>query len=462
MCGFLFVKLRVPGDDIDFDQPCRFILRRGPSGRRLSNFYFNNSYSLNFVHYLLDVSGRSAFQPLTVPSTGAPRYTILFNGEIYNYKELCSGAPSDTHCLTELTLAYGPKFGGMLRGEYALFIYDHFNQEVHVCTDQFSTKPLAIGWNQNTGEFGVASYPSALRSIGLNETSFIPPNFSASFSLLDQKTWQLPNEIEYKSRSYLYNLEQHSFNFEAWESAFLSSVSSRALHGSLPIYVPLSSGYDSGAICLALNLLKIPYRTITIDSNENSTVLSERQIENRSRSCLESVVLPAITHEQKMKTRLDIEKNCEPFRYTHAELKLSDDDGALGAYVIAQTARKYGWNVCLSGCGADEITSDYGFGGAKFYLHSEFGGLFPESLQGFFPWKKFYGDTMRSYLFKDEFILGAHGIEGRYPFLDPVLTQAFLSLAPSMKNLEYKAPIAAFLRRHNYPFEMGVKRGFSP
>jgi hypothetical protein len=96
------------------------------------------------------------------------------------------------------------------------------------------------------------------------------------------------------------------------------------------------------------------------------------------------------------------------------------------------------------------------------YYHSQFGGLFPEQLQGFFPWKKFYGDTQRSYLFKDEYILGRFGIEGRYPFLDKAAVQQFLSLTADRKNARYKAPVAVFLERHGYPFEESVKRGFSP
>jgi asparagine synthetase B (glutamine-hydrolysing) len=65
-------------------------------------------------------------------------------------------------------------------------------------------------------------------------------------------------------------------------------------------------------------------------------------------------------------------------------------------------------------------------------------------------------------LFKDEIIFGYHGIEGRYPFLDRDVVQAFLDLDPELKNLEYKAPIAHFLREQDYPFEPQKKRGFSP
>jgi len=39
----------------------------------------------------------------------------------------------------------------------------------------------------------------------------------------------------------------------------------------------------------------------------------------------------------------------------------------------------------LSGMGADELFSDYGFAGQKIFAHSNFGGLFPDDLTGFFP-----------------------------------------------------------------------------
>ena len=106
--------------------------------------------------------------------------------------------------------------------------------------------------------------------------------------------------------------------------------------------------------------------------------------------------------------------------------------------------------------------SDYGHAGTRFYYHSEFGGLFPQELEGFFPWKKFYGDTQRSYLFKDEYVLGRFGLEGRYPFLDRDVVQSFLALTPELKNREYKAPVAEFLRRYSYPYESGKKCGFAP
>jgi asparagine synthetase B (glutamine-hydrolysing) len=231
--------------------------------------------------------------------------------------------------------------------------------------------------------------------------------------------------------------------------------------------VCLSSGYDSGAITHALNILELPYHTFTIRAGENESVLAAR-VKRNARFCLSHTELPGLSKSASKKISHLISSEVEPFNYTHREshllrLSLAQDQGALGAFSIGELARKCGIKVVLSGCGADEIISDYGIMGSKIYPHSEFGGLFPRSLtDGFFPWKKFYGDTQRSYLFKDEIIFGHHGIEGRYPFLDRNLVQAFLNLDADLKNLEYKAPIADFLRKANYPFEPQRKRGFSP
>ena len=57
-------------------------------------------------------------------------------------------------------------------------------------------------------------------------------------------------------------------------------------------------------------------------------------------------------------------------------------------------------------------------------------------------------------------VAGLFGIEGRYPFLDRQLIQAFLQLTPALKNQRYKHCIASFLEAHDYPYEANVKTGF--
>merc|ERR1711988_1441319 len=76
-----------------------------------------------------------------------------------------------------------------------------------------------------------------------------------------------------------------------------------------------------------------------------------------------------------------------------------------------------------------------------------------EKLRAIFPWENFYNGSQRNYLAKDEYVTGAYGVEGRFPFLDTSLVQEQLYLAASLKNTYYKAGIQLYMRRHGYPYE---------
>jgi asparagine synthetase B (glutamine-hydrolysing) len=123
-------------------------------------------------------------------------------------------------------------------------------------------------------------------------------------------------------------------------------------------------------------------------------------------------------------------------------------------------AIKNGNKIFLSGQGADEIYSDYGFLGIKKYPHSNFGGNFPETLENIFPWPSFFNSSMESYLAKEEYVAGSYGIEARYPFLDKKVVQEFLNLKSEVKNSHYKSVLYYYLRENNYPFVEDEKIGF--
>jgi asparagine synthetase B (glutamine-hydrolysing) len=168
-----------------------------------------------------------------------------------------------------------------------------------------------------------------------------------------------------------------------------------------------------------------------------------------------------------------IRKRTEPFQYTidsvcpitgHASYReyvnLIDDGGSNWLALVCERAKKDGIKMYLSGMGADEVFSDYGFRGNKHFGHSNFGGLFPKDLSAIFPWNSFYGSSMESYLAKEEYVGGSFGLEARYPYLDTKVVQEFLNLTQNLKNSVYKSVIDNYLTMHNYPFARGEKRGF--
>ena len=122
--------------------------------------------------------------------------------------------------------------------------------------------------------------------------------------------------------------------------------------------------------------------------------------------------------------------------------------------------RRRGGLIYLSGSGSDEIISDYARDGRKIYPHSCLGGRWPADLAPIFPWCSFYGGSQRAFLMKEELVSGAHGIEGRYPFLDPKVVQEFLWLTPSQKAAHPRKPLYDYMMRHNCPIDFSEKKGF--
>ncbi len=87
-------------------------------------------------------------QPMT---TADGRYTIVFNGEIYNFRELRPKLEgqgvrfrtrSDTEVLLEAYAAWGREALGKLRGMFACAVWDHKEQRLFAARDRLGVKPL--------------------------------------------------------------------------------------------------------------------------------------------------------------------------------------------------------------------------------------------------------------------------------------------------------------------------------
>ena len=78
-------------------------------------------------------------------------YTLLFNGEIYNFKELrqeCENngyhfkTEGDTEVLLALYIRFREKCLDKLNGFFAFAVYDQESETVFVARDRFGIKPL--------------------------------------------------------------------------------------------------------------------------------------------------------------------------------------------------------------------------------------------------------------------------------------------------------------------------------
>ena len=436
MCSIIGCNFEIK----DLEYVNHFLKFRGPDHTSV-----HTRESWQFVQNLLSITGDFTPQPFT---SDDGNIVCIFNGEIYNYDEL-GDYKSDGECLIPLYEKYGFDFVKHLDGEFAILIVDFSKRIILASTDVFSTKPLWLGKNGDKIMF--ASYESALERANFRNRFKMPANKAVVFDLETIKPI-------YNTSLYVFDLNQHKESYDDWLAAWKSSIYKRTKNIRERIFIGLSSGYDSGAMACELQNQGVDFKTYTIEAEETKHILSARF--RRHNKPFEYV---RFTRQRFEECKKILTERCENFTYrfyNHQESVYSDKASA-GMAHICSLANEDNIKIYLSGQGADEIYGDYGFGGRKIYQHSSFGGQYPQDLENHFPWRSFYEGTQVSYLAKEESVSGGFGIEGRYPFLDTKLVQEFLWLSNDLKNKTYKSVIHEYLKENNYPFDEGVKIGFS-
>jgi asparagine synthase (glutamine-hydrolysing) len=140
----------------------RVISHRGPDE---CGIYLSQLATLGNVRLsIIDIEGGQ--QPLSDPSG---RFWIVFNGEIFNYKELRTDlerkgnifkTKSDTEVLVQLYALYGNKCLNLLNGQFAFAIWDKLKEELFIARDRVGIRPLF--YNIRAGVFSFASEIKAL------------------------------------------------------------------------------------------------------------------------------------------------------------------------------------------------------------------------------------------------------------------------------------------------------------
>jgi asparagine synthetase B (glutamine-hydrolysing) len=434
MCSVLITNRKIH----NFEQVNYYLQFRGPD--HTSQVEING---ITFVHNLLSISGAFTPQPFQDQDIVA-----MHNGEIYNY----GSYPSDGYLLIPTYLQHGEVFTQQFDGEFAVVLVDFRDNQLIFSTDIFRTKPLWYAINGS--EFGISTYRTPLERLGFHSVKPVPANTIMSINLVNMA-------LRTVGQVYEFELEQHKDSFADWTQAFENSIRKRTERLRERIFIGLSSGYDSGAIACELDRQNVDYAAYTVLGKEPTAIVDQRR-RNNHRYITPTQEIYNLAHQF-------IVDAAESFRYTISSsssdynefgLNLQDDSGSNGLSMVCALAKSDGHKIYLSGMGADEIFSDYGYGGKKIYAHSNFGGLFPEDIASIFPWNSFYGSSMESYLAKEEYVSGAYGIEGRYPFLDRAVVQEFLWLTADLKNSAYKSVLNNYLKYHRYPFVPNQKIGF--
>lgn len=252
------------------------IAHRGPDGEG-----FFNAPGIALGHRRLKIIDLTdnARQPMT---TADGRYTIIFNGEVYNYLELrreIEGqfswrSTSDTEVILNSYALWGPRAVERWNGMFAVAIYDATEKTLFCVRDRLGIKPFYYHFDGGRLLFGseikallvggARREPNGARitdflSHGLydhtNETFFDGIEKLPAGHYFVVRSGGAPRPIRYwylpeaAARATVLGTESHVL--EAFEALLQDSIRLR-LRSDVPVGVTLSSGIDSTSLLLRL------------------------------------------------------------------------------------------------------------------------------------------------------------------------------------------------------------------
>ncbi|GDX24916.1 asparagine synthetase B [Actinomycetes bacterium] len=345
---------------------------RGPDD---SGTYVNNGIGLGMGRLAI-VEIAAGKQPA---SDATEQINMVFNGEIYNYRELrheleqCGihcRTSSESEVIINLYLKFGLDFIGKLNGMFAIAIHDARDNSLHLIRDRMGKKPLWIS-QLNDGTLFFASEVRALMlarpdrtlrtnmvaevmqygyinapNSAFNEIGQLPPASALTWreGKTTTSTYWIPDFDTKVNVSYEDALET--------TKKLIEESVSRRLISERPLGSFLSGGYDSTIVTAYMSKLmseKVQTYSIGFHSAQFNEAHHAKQVANYLGTDHHEEILnpdPALVVE-KISHVLD-----QPFA----------DSSVVPTYLLAKFAREK-LIVALGGDGGDEV-----FGGYDRYL----------------------------------------------------------------------------------------------
>jgi asparagine synthase (glutamine-hydrolysing) len=347
--------------------------KRGPDSRGI---YRDGNVALGQTRLAIIDLSPGGSQPMTDASG---RYTIIFNGEFFNYREhrdfvLGKGynlkSASDTEVLLYLYIIEGEKCLQRVNGFFALAIYDKQEQTLFLARDRAGVKPLY--WYRDDDRLLFASEMKALLDIGipkrLDEVSlftyfqlnYIPGPYSIfkdvlklepghylklniqSAHLKIEKYYEVPQPgqenilISYdEAQKKLYGL--------------MDGAVERRLVSDVPLGTFLSGGIDSSVVSALAARHTKHLKTFSIGFRDEP-LFDETHYANLVAKKIDSDhTVFSLTNDDLYNHLFNVlDYIDEPFA----------DSSALNVYILSMHTRKH-VTVALSGDGADELFGGY-------------------------------------------------------------------------------------------------------
>lgn len=374
MCGFIgyFSTDNVGYDRAEvLDKMGETIAHRGPDSK---GAFLDEYAALGFRRLsIIDLAGGD--QPI---HSADGKYVIVFNGEIYNYRELraelirdhgCTFATnSDTEVILQTYTIHKEKTASMLRGMFAFVIYDKENHSFYGARDYFGIKPFYYAFMDGTFLFGseikgFLPHPAFRKEVNPDAMKmYLEFQYSPLKETMFKDVFKLipGHYFTYESGKFsdtayfepTFSPEKRSFDNAARiiDETVLSSVDYHQI-ADVEVGSFLSGGVDSSYVASTVRPMKTYSVGFKIDGFDETGLAEELcktlGMPNKKKEITPDEFFAALPHVQY--------HSDEP----HANLS------AVPLYYLADLASK-DVKVVLSGEGADEF-----FGGYDWYIQSD-------------------------------------------------------------------------------------------
>lgn len=387
MCGIAGYVNKRTGADL---QPALLnaaecLSKRGPDTR----LALKVSDNIGMAHARLSIIDTSdvANQPM---QDSTRRYTIIFNGEIFNYRELYNrflqGTPlkstSDTEVLLHLYIKLGKDCLQHLNGFFAFAIHDKETNGLFIARDRYGIKPLNIYQDEHLLVFAselkaITAFPIA-KSIDYNtlclylQLNYIPDGHS----MLNGVTKLSPGHCATINGQGAFSSEEYytipytpgtivkeSIAYPDAKTKLKTLVEEavqRRLVSDVPLGCFLSGGIDSSIVtaCAAkhlknLNTFSIGYKDeVFFDETKYANLVAKKFGTNHT--------VFSVTNDEMFDNIYNVlDYIDEPFA----------DSSAIAVYLLSQKTRQK-VTVALSGDGGDELFAGYNKHKAEFMVRN--------------------------------------------------------------------------------------------
>lgn len=396
MCGFIGSVTEESLSDVLVKQSLDLIKHRGPDNIDYNQHQVSN-LNILFGHTRLSIIDLTdqASQPFT---SSCGKFSIIFNGEIYNYKEIREEllklgysfrTESDTEVLLNSLICWGTTSLPLFIGMFSFVFLDKESNELLCARDAFGIKPFFYSFERNNLFFSSEipallklrnsqSKPNLQRAYDYlihgeydsNHHSFIEGVYHllpAHYMKFNISKGSLTSQIKWWNPS----IKDHAISYDdakqKLRDLFLDSVRLH-LRSDVPIGIALSGGIDSSAVACAVRHYDHEVEINTFSYIASNELISEELWIDEINKKINAKPHKVFTDQNDLVDQLDkmILRQGEPFGSTSifAHLKVFED------------AKSNGIKVTLDGQGADEILAGYeGYPGFKMLSIIENSGL---------------------------------------------------------------------------------------